>query len=120
MTCPDRESRGVPATSGPPESGVRRTRESWDDPGGLIESWLWHGQPGPHTPDTLMVAWLAILPPSVSPPLAARSLLARLAETGPGACSTMDQRRVLDLLGHVARYAPTANANTLLTNRGSP
>jgi len=94
-------------------------QESWDDPGGLIESWLWCGPPGPHTPDTLMVAWLAILPPSVPPPQAARSLLARLAETGVNAGST-DQRRLLDLLGHVARYAPTANANTLLTERGSP
>ena len=120
MSCPDPESRAVPATSGAPDSNARAAREFWDDPGGLIESWLRRGQPEPHTPDALLVAWLAILPPSVPPPLAARSLLARLAETGPDAGATMDRRRLLDLLGHVARYAPTANANTPLTERGSP
>lgn len=86
-----------------PETG-RRCRpdgNAWDDPGRLIESWLRDHAPVPCGPETLVLAWLTVLPPAVPPAAAALSLLRRLAPAHAQGVPD-DRRRLLDLLAFVA------------------
>jgi len=82
----------------PPDDG-------WDDPGGLIDSWLWAWEHPSHGPEAMIVAWLSTLHPAVPPPLAARSLLGRLTPAYESPLPTR-HRRLLDLLGYVAGFQP--------------
>ena len=76
----------------------------WDDPGRLIESWLQGRDHRAYSPETVLVAWLSILAPSIPPPQAAGSLLNRLESIHAIALSGR-QRRLVDLLTHVAAHA---------------
>jgi hypothetical protein len=82
----------------------RPSGDAWDDPGRLIDSWMHSPHPPVHDPETLIIAWLAALPRSASPPRAARSLLRRLAPASRHPLPTA-HRRLLDLLAHVAAHS---------------
>ncbi len=100
----DGRSRGSP--EGTATARVVRFRPRPDgrrreDPGRLIERWF-HGEAhAGYPPESVVVAWLTVLDAGVAPPRAARALLARLGAATARA-PTRDQRRLLDLLAHVA------------------
>lgn len=74
-----------------------------DDPAGLIGA-IFDGQRfAADDPTVVILAWLAVLPHSVEPPDAARSLLARLTHRDRALLSDQ-QREVLDLLAFVSRH----------------
>jgi hypothetical protein len=74
-----------------------------DDPAGLIGAIFdGHGF-ADDDPATVILAWLAVLTPSIEPPDAARSLLDRLTR-GDDASFSDQQRSVLDLLAFVSRH----------------
>lgn len=75
----------------------------WDDPGSLVESYFRECRDAADAPETILLGWLAVLPPAIEPPVAARSLLGRLAPVTPHGLS-IRQLRLLDLLVFVARH----------------
>ena len=95
-----------------PEKSVDKTAEKpsvlcpggpRDDPGWLLEHAFYRGFTGGDTADTLILAWLAVLPSSIEPPQAARSLLKRLGSANDPEL-TDRQGRLLSLLAFVATH----------------
>jgi len=89
----------------PEDVRPRPPTDGWDDPAGLIESWLWTRAHAAHGPEALVVAWLSTLHPAVAPPQAARSVLDRLDLDRPPDL-TARHDRLLDLLAYVAGFQP--------------
>lgn len=74
-----------------------------DDPAGLIGAIFDEQRFANEDPATVILAWLVVLPPSIQPPDAGRSLLDRLAGRDRALLSDQ-QREVLDLLAFVSRH----------------
>jgi hypothetical protein len=86
-----------------------------DDPRCLIEAYF-AGRYGEHDPDTVVIAWLSILPAGIEPAGAARSLVARLGAMAPERLSGR-QRRLVDLLLHVSRRGRVPSERSTTTRR---
>lgn len=101
--CPE-EAAGRPGDglNQAPE-GASHQDDHWDDPGSLVEGFFRECRDAADAPETILLAWLAILPPATEPPVAARSLLGRLVPVAAHALS-IRQRRLLDLLVFIARH----------------
>lgn len=104
MTRPRRwprsDSQPCPETS---RQGPLRLRFSpRDDPGRLLEITFLDGA-GTDDPETVVLAWLAILPNGLDPPDAARRLHRRLTTLAPERL-TPQQARLLSLLDLIAAH----------------
>lgn len=75
----------------------------WDDPAGIVETAFCRGDGVLTDPETVIIAWLAVLPGRTDTALAAASVLARLARTRTEPLSPR-QWRLLDLLGHIGSH----------------
>jgi hypothetical protein len=82
----------------------------WDDPGWLLEHAFYRGFAEEDTADTLILAWLTVLPSSIEPPQAARSLLQRLGSAN-GPELTARQGCLLSLLAFVATHQRVRGAD---------
>jgi hypothetical protein len=75
----------------------------WDDPGCLLESAFRERCYADEAPETIILAWLSILPNAVQPDLAARSLIDRLSRDCQNNPSER-QRQLLELLDVTTRH----------------
>jgi predicted oxidoreductase len=91
--------------------------DRWDDPHCLIEAYFAERCYGEHEPDTVVIAWLSVLPADIEPALAARSLMARL-KAAAAECLSVRQRRLLDLLLYVSRHGRTPPGGFAITPNG--
>jgi hypothetical protein len=91
--------------------------DRWDDPRCLIEAYFAERCYREHEPDTVVIAWLSVLPAGIEPALAASSLMARL-EAAAAECLSARQRRLLDLLRYVSRHGGTPSGCFAIAPKG--